>query len=378
MTKHKIGVGIVGLQPGRSWAAVAHLPALRYLSDDFKIIGVANSSLESALAAAAECNISRAFSSVQQMTECEEVDVVAVTVKVPAHWNILQAAVRAGKHVYCEWPLGIDLAQARALAQLAADNGVKAVIGTQARATPVMRKLRELVNGGFVGDVLSTSISGWGRIWGDTVENLATDGYLLDKKNGATMLTIPFAHTLSALRDVLGDVVEVSAMLDTRRKRVMAVETGESVDMDAPDQILVTGRLANGATLSMHYQGGEPRGIEGLVWDIHGTDGDIRVTADTGHTQIMPLTILGAQGEDRTLQKIAVLEDDVGLESLVPGNVARIYQRLACDLRDGTHTAPSFEDAVTLHTLLDAIEQASESGQRITVNAPNRVLPQAG
>ncbi|NVZ19666.1 Gfo/Idh/MocA family oxidoreductase, partial [Pseudomonas costantinii] len=254
MTKHKIGVGIVGLQPGRSWAAVAHLPALRYLSEDYKVIGVANSSLESGLAAAAECNIPRAFSSVQQMTECEEVDVIAVTVKVPAHWEILKAAVRAGKHVYCEWPLGIDLAQAQALAQLAADNGVKAVIGTQARVTPVMRQLRELVAGGFVGDVLSTSVSGWGRIWGDTVENLATDGYLLDKKNGATMLTIPFAHTLSALRDVLGDVVEVSAMLETRRKKVMAVEIGQSVDMDAPDQILVTGRLANGATLSMHYE----------------------------------------------------------------------------------------------------------------------------
>jgi predicted dehydrogenase len=375
MTKHKIGVGIVGLQPGRSWAAVAHLPALRYLSEHYKVIGVANSSLESGLAAAAECNIPRAFSSIQQMTECEEVDVIAVTVKVPAHWEILQAAVMAGKHVYCEWPLGIDLAQAQALAQLAADNGVKAVIGTQARVTPVMRQLRELVGGGFVGDVLSTSVSGWGRIWGDTVENLATDGYLLDKKNGATMLTIPFAHTLSALRDVLGDVVEVSAMLETRRKKVMAVETGKSVDMDAPDQILVTGRLASGATLSMHYQGGEPRGIGGFVWDIHGTQGDIRVTADTGHTQIMPLTIMGAQGEDRTLQQIAAPEDDVGLESLVPGNVARIYQRLACDLRYGTQTAPSFEDAVALHTLLDAIEQASESGQRITVNAPNRILP---
>jgi hypothetical protein len=48
MVQKRFGVGIVGLQPGRSWIAVAHVPALRALSDDYKMIGVANSSRESA------------------------------------------------------------------------------------------------------------------------------------------------------------------------------------------------------------------------------------------------------------------------------------------------------------------------------------------
>ena len=61
MSQHKFRVGIVGLQPGRSWAAVAHLPALRHLSDDFEVVGVANSSLASAQAAAKACGIPRAF-----------------------------------------------------------------------------------------------------------------------------------------------------------------------------------------------------------------------------------------------------------------------------------------------------------------------------
>ena len=193
--------------------------------------------------------------------------------------------------------------------------------------------------------------------------------------NGATLLTIPFAHTLAALRDVLGDLTEVSAVLDTRHKQVLATESGDLVPMDAPDQILMAGRLANGAPVSIHYQGGEPRGIDGFVWDIHGTQGDLRMTGPTGHTQIVPLAIHGARGDDRTLQPIAIPDDEVDLEDRVPGNVARIYRRLAVDLRQGTRTAPSFDDAVALHRVLAAIEQAAQEGRRVAVDAPNRVLP---
>jgi predicted dehydrogenase len=51
-------------------------------------------------------------------------------------------------------------------------------------------------------------------------------------------------------------------------------------------------------------------------------------------------------------------------EDIVPGNVARLYARMARDLRDGTRTAPSFEDAVAVHRIIVAIEKAAESGSR--------------
>jgi hypothetical protein len=50
-------------------------------------------------------------------------------------------------------------------------------------------------------------------------------------------------------------------------------------------------------------------------------------------------------------------------EDVVPGNVARIYG-MGRDLRDGTHTAPSFDDAVAVHRVIAAIERAAESGSR--------------
>jgi len=228
---------------------------------------------------------------------------------------------------------------------------------------------------GFVGRVLSTTLSGWGRIWGFTIEDLKTDGYLLENSNGATLLTIPFAHTLAAVRDVLGDVAELSAVLATLCPQVLAVETGELVPMDAPDQILVAGTLATGAVLSMHYQGGEPRGVDGFVWDIHGTDGDLRMTGPTGHTQIVPLAISGGKGGVRQLASITIPDDGVEIEDNVPGNIARVYRRLAADLRGDTQMAPTFDDAVELHRLVDSIEAAAREGKRVSPQAPNRTLP---
>jgi predicted dehydrogenase len=88
MSDQRLRVGIVGVQPGRSWAARSHIPALHALSDTFEIAGIANSSRSSAEAAAAETGISRAFDNVAELVAAPEVDIVTVAVKVPPHFEI--------------------------------------------------------------------------------------------------------------------------------------------------------------------------------------------------------------------------------------------------------------------------------------------------
>lgn len=365
MADRRFGVGIVGLQPGRSWAARAHVPALRALPDDFEIVGIANTSRASAEAAAAACDIPRAFADVAELVAAPEVEIVAVTVKVPHHLAIVKGAVAAGKHVYCEWPLGNGLAEAEELAALVKARGVRGVIGTQARASAAIAHLRDLVAGGFVGEVLSTTLVARGGAWGPAIPSTAA--YMLDRTNGATMLTIPVGHALAAIRDVLGEIVEVSALLANRRPAVRATDTGGMLAMTADDEVLVNGLLGNGAPLSLHYRGGPARDGKGLLWEINGTEGEIQVTGISGHVQMVPLTIRGAR---RTETELQVLEPPETLlagwpEDVVPGNVARNYARLAADLREGTATAPSFDDAVALHRIIAAIEAAAESGTRV-------------
>ena len=367
MTGQRFRVGIVGLQPGRSWAARAHIPALRALAESYEIVGVANTSLASAEKAAAAAGLPRAFADVADLVATPEIDIVTVTVKVPHHREIVKAAIAAGKHVYCEWPLGNGLAEAEELAALARDKGILGVVGTQARVAPEIEYLRQLIADGFVGEVLSTTLVARGGGWGGSIAEKEISAYLLDRANGATMLTIPVGHTLAALMDVLGKVAEVSAVLATRRTSALAVDTGETLSVSAPDQVLVSGLLSNGAPLSIHYRGGTARDDDGLFWEINGTDGDIRVSAPSrGHAQLVPLSLRGARRDEKAFRPLEVPAShrSGGPRDVVPGNVARVYARMAQDLREGTRTAPSFADAVALHRVIAAIEKAAESGSR--------------
>lgn len=371
MAGQRFGVGVVGLQPGRSWAARAHIAALRWLSESFDIVGVANTNRASAEAAAAETGLPRAFGNVAELIAAPDIHIVTVAVKVPAHLEIVKAAIEAGKHIYCEWPLGNGLAEAEEMAALARAKGVLGVVGTQAPLAPEIQYLKQLIVDGFVGEVLSTTLVARGGPLqgGSTLSSKKIYGYLLDRANGATLLTIPVGHTLAALRSVLGEVAEVSAVLATRRRTALAVDTGETLPVSSPDQVLVSGVFASGVPVSIHYRGGASRDSEGLFWEIHGTEGDIRVSGPSGHTQMAQLSLTGVRGEGRVFQPLEVPASYPSgwPEQVEPGNVARLYARMACDLREHTHSAPSFEDGVAVHRVIDAIERAAESGRRVVL-----------
>src|SRR5204862_3590632 len=133
-----------------------------------------------------------AFDNYQELVNSAAVDVVAITVKVPYHLELVTAALNAGKAVYCEWPLGNGLKEAETLAALAKRKGVLAVAGLQARSAPAVAYVHDLIKQGYVGEVLSTTLVGSGMGWGPTAPPF--NAYMNDKKNGATMLSIALGH----------------------------------------------------------------------------------------------------------------------------------------------------------------------------------------
>src|SRR5438105_2755669 len=162
----KIRIGIIGVSPDRGWAAQAHIPALKSLSNDFEITALSTTRRESADAASKLFGVPLAFDNHQDLVNNPNVDVVVVTVKVPYHLTLTTAALNAGKAVYCEWPLGNGLKEAETLAALAKKKKLLAVVGLQARSAPSINYVRDLIKKGYIGEVLSTTLVGSGMSWG--------------------------------------------------------------------------------------------------------------------------------------------------------------------------------------------------------------------
>src|SRR5437660_7621995 len=233
--KSTLGVGIIGVSPVWGWAAAAHIPALRALPN-YEIRALSARSAESARAVGQAFGVSAVFSDHQQLVIQPDIDVVAVTVKVPHHRELVSAALAAGKAVYCEWPLGRDLDDARAMATLAAEHGVRTVVGLQARQAPAIEFVRQLLSDGYVGEVLSTTMIGL-SVPGNVV--IQPNVYMLDRDNGANLLTVSVGHSLDTLNHVLGEFADLSAVSAIRRPLITAEETREQIVKSAADQVAV-------------------------------------------------------------------------------------------------------------------------------------------
>lgn len=354
----KIGVGIIGLSASRGWAGRAHLPALRAQPGRFEVRASCGSTPASGAAGAAAHGVPNACADYAELVAHPEVDLVVITVRVPQHERLVDAALAAGKAVLCEWPLGNGTAEAERMAESARDRGVRGFTGLQARSAPAVRHVRSLVADGVIGEVLGTTVVGSGGQWGATVDAPST--YLLDEANGATMLTIPFGHTLDGVCFALGEIDRITATTATRRPAVRNRDTGELVPMTAADQVAVTGVLASGAVAVFHYRGGSTAATN-FRWEINGTEGDIVVEGGTGHLQFGLVEV-------RVSRDGGPLEPSPPPAPLAPVDVdpasaayslAQAYSALADDLDDGRSRVPTFDDAVHRHRTLDRIRAAA-------------------
>ncbi|MFE5096206.1 Gfo/Idh/MocA family oxidoreductase [Streptomyces sp. NPDC056638] len=369
-----IRVGVVGLSASGGWAATAHVPALAGL-DGYELRALSASSTESARAAGEKYAVPLAFDSAEELVRSEEVDLVVVTVKVPHHLELIQPALEAGKMVFSEWPLGADLAQAEELADLAHRRGVLTGVGLQARSAPQLRYLRDLVADGYVGRVLSTSMLGSGWIGGGTYnDNYA---YILDVTSGATLLSIPFGHSVDALAMVLGEFREVSALIENLRPEVTNVTSGAVAAKTAEDQIAVTGVLESGAVAAMHLRGGTSRATA-FHWEINGTDGDLVVKADQALWFQGRLRLYGARGEEGALAELPVPAryqrsltqwTERGAEPAY--NVAHEYallrDQITGNLAPDEDGVPDFRHAVRRHAMLEQVRDAARAGRKVTL-----------
>jgi predicted dehydrogenase len=371
----KIRVGIVGATVtvgGSGWGARTHVPALHALPD-YELKAVCTTREETALASQKLFNTDLAFHDFDTMIASPEVDLVSVVTRVPAHYDLVMRALNAGKAVYCEWPLGATVAQAEDMANLAAAKGLYTAVGLQARSDPTLAYARELIQQGYIGEVLSADFAYVNRA---TVKRGAGRIWQHDKKAGANILTIGGGHAIDAVSFVLGDFTEVTARLATKVTQWQNSDTGETVQVDSPDWVSVSGRLDTSAEVSFLVAAmpAMPQGRR--TFEIYGREGMLLIAVAPGGAEKNPSVyhgpnqLFGARGKEPleampTPERFTLIPDSVPAGP--PRNVAQAYTRLAQAMKDGKPFSPSFADAVKAHKLVAALETSSETGKSVSL-----------
>jgi predicted dehydrogenase len=276
----------------------------------------------------------------------------------------MKASLEKGKNAFVEWPLGANLQQATALAELAKKHGSKTIVGLQARKDPHIQKVRQLVKDGAIGRLLSSTINVDVGFMGDTEPPGVS--YLAEKAVGGNLLTILFGHNVDWVTYALGELEDFSALLATRWLKTKLLHADGSfdrmIDRETPDHIMLQGSLAESdATISFVLRGGKMfKDSKALTWRIFGTKGEIRITSlnpllgiPTGSVEIELY-----DHEKENVEIVQVSFPEV-VQDLTPSakDIALLYEAFVAGDTDGMAT---FEDAVKLHKLIDDMEKSSE------------------
>lgn len=328
----------------------------------------------------------KAYGNPQDIANDPRVDLVVISVNVGKHFELAKPALEKKKHVFVEWPLGAGLSQTEELARLAETAGVRTSVGVQARADPLVVKIKNIIASGQIGKVVNSSA------WiSSSVLSFSTwmkgGEYFIEHKSGGTVFFIYFAHceymidgsclciiglksngsnlVLDSLTHVLGDFSEVQAILKLTFDSVSILDDkGTLVDpaypKTSPDQILVQGTLESGAVVSI-AQRHSKADVDGASfrWIITGTEGEIEVIVRQSNWQFGdPKRTLKMKVGTNEAQHVDFLSNDE-LEGKVPAIAANIARQYRAFAKDDTEAVATFESALKTHRLLDRILKAA-------------------
>lgn len=361
--ERKLKVGLVGASATGGWSPVAHIPALKTLKN-VRLEAICTSRPESAIAASKAFDVERVFSNIKELASQQDIDIVSVVVKIPNHYEIVKEALEAGKHVYCEWPLGANLRETEELTRLANKKRVVTAIGLQGFYAPEFLYMKRLYEQGWFGKVLNVNMTMQTKA---SSERASVNAWEDEKQRKATLFSIVGGHTFFYLSHIFGGITEVASQLTTQFKKLTIKDSGERVNNDIPDQINVQGFLNSEIPFASHIAA-VPNHSKGWRLEVYGTDGTIIATSAM-LPQITPIDIKGSKG-DSDFQSMQVPDDLVKFNYLPggpAGNVGRNYGCMAESILNGESFHPNFDDALTMHKLLETIKQASEEKRTIKI-----------
>jgi 1,5-anhydro-D-fructose reductase (1,5-anhydro-D-mannitol-forming) len=324
-----IGVGTIG----REWMAdaIANQP-------DGELVAVVSSDPGRAEAFAAERGIAKAYATLDELLRDDEIDAVYISTTNEWHKPQTLAAAAAGKHVLCEKPLAMNLADAQEM--VAACRAAGVVMGTNhhLRNSATHRKLRELVALGAVGQVqavrvfhavfLPPHVQGWRVKAPDS-----GGGVIFD-------ITVHDADTVRFILD--DDVQEVTAMTANQG---MATS-------DLEDAVMGVMRMRRGVLVQFHDAFTAKHPFTGI--EIHGSEGSLYGRDIMTQRPVGTITLR----RDGVEEHVAVTHENLYERSVRQFNAA---------VSGNGQPAATAEDGVKSLAVALAVKEAANTGCTVAV-----------
>jgi predicted dehydrogenase len=210
--------------------------------------------------------------SLQEALADPAVEVVTIATPPATHAALVHEAVAAHKHVLCEKPFAMDLAQARGMLSAAERAGIVHVLGVEFRFAPTHELMRRTIAAGDIGEPRQALFAWLVPFLSDP--RAETPGWWQDRAQGGGFLGAWGSHLIDQVRVTLGEFEAVSARLQT-----LSGKAGMSAD----DTFSAQFRLVNG--------------VEGVFVESMAAPGDmfgiVRISGTQG-----ALWIEGVQGEE--------------------------------------------------------------------------------
>lgn len=396
----KLNIAVVGAgfnhgADGReNWGVRTHLPALKSLPERFNVVAVCTSRMESARESATRFGAPHAFDDYRKLMELPGLDAVTVVVRPKLHFPVVMAALEAGKHVYCEWPLAMSAAEAAQMADLAQKKGVVTATGTQGHYMPQAERMREMIREGYIGQPLLFGASMF--VSNYIVPRPAHRQWLFQSSEGGNQ-AYRSGHMLERIISTLGEVKELSADLSQLvRDRPLLGAQGK-LEGDQVDNMNFLLKLANGVRGTLQVSWTSWFGT-GQRFEVYGTEGMLMLakpereevsalTNDPGYLEAgelfgarvdMQAVLRASKPPEATLRDIKHIPinepADLHTSDLTPHGsayvVRRAFRAFADAIQGGKAHDPDFRAGQRLHELLEAAEQSVR--ERRWIDMPQR------
>ena len=374
----QLGIGMIG------YGGIGRVHALAYRTipfhyglpaNSFKLVGVATTRPETAQKAAQEIDCEVWTADYRQLLARDDIEVIDCCVPNHNHAEIVIAAAEAGKHIYCEKPLAMNVIEGQRMVAAVEKAGVKTQMTFNFRFFPAITRARQLVEAGFLGRVFSFR----GRYYRSSYISYDKPlSWRLRKEiSGGGALFDLGSHVLDLICYLLGDIGSVQATLETLiKERPLRAGSTEKGIVDVDDLALMHLRLVDGALGLVEISRMGTGTTNDLQIEIFGDQGAIRFNSVDpswlevydGRDSDKPL------GGRRGFKKLETVQRYEGQKvpdwSMPPGFVrthAECQYRFLKAVRDDLPTSPALADGLRVQEVMEAALRSAAEGRWVTI-----------